>query len=309
MNGGAMLGHARVKVEGATRTACAILLHDSILIVIDKDKYLYTADDSKDMNRHNVIDPRCLGLEKNCKLFSGATGSAFSKLAIFFDYQVYEKGEIIQAQDKRIDFLFFILKGSCGVTRSLPFIVKTQYEKSTMVACADPASFVPIPKTKELQYEEKLTWVTLSTQDNLGTYDYFSHLPIKEGAALLSSSEKPIHTALEQDKESIYRYRLLRGSDYTISAASDNCLLARIAMEDLMDIASAPLLLALLDTCPLMRYSMAELQEQYLQDRAWEKMKKSTVDGVVGQIRNDQAETKKRLQREGVMRAASFLQK
>jgi hypothetical protein len=256
-------------------------------LAIDKDKYLTTADYSKDMSRQDAIDFRCLPLENNCKLFTSPGLSFFSKLALFFDLQTYGKGEVIQEQEKRINYFFFILKGTCSVHRTVPFIVKTQYEKSTYIACADPTSFVPIPKTKEQQYEEKLTWVTVSTQDDLGMFDYFPHLPIKEGATLLTFAEKPIISALEEDKESIYRYNLLRGSDFTITASSDNCFLARIAMEDLMDIASGPLLRAMVDTCPLIRYSMAELQKQYLQDRAWETYRKDTVDSVVDQIRTN----------------------
>lgn len=36
MNSGSMIGQARAKVEGATRTACAVMARDCVLLAVDK---------------------------------------------------------------------------------------------------------------------------------------------------------------------------------------------------------------------------------------------------------------------------------
>lgn len=40
MKPGAIFGHARIKVDGATRSACATLLQDSVILTIDREYFM-----------------------------------------------------------------------------------------------------------------------------------------------------------------------------------------------------------------------------------------------------------------------------
>ena len=88
----------------------------------------------------------------------------FSKIGVFFEYQVWEKGDVIQMPNKQIDYLYWIISGECRVSRQLPYISKTAMGR-TVYRPFDPKDEFFAIKTHE--FEEKMVDFEVETQENL----------------------------------------------------------------------------------------------------------------------------------------------
>ena len=215
-----------------------------------------------------AIDPRVLKLQKLSPFFHEMP-QLFSKMAVFFEYQSWDKGDIIQEQGKQIDNLYWIVDGTCKVSRRIPFIVRTHYGKVSYNPYTPGEPFVT-PATRDGGLEEKLVEVQLQTQENLEEGHWFSYIPL---------APKRIQN-FHFEKEDIYRYRVLYQSEYVV-AADSKVNTVKITFEDFMDISNAAVIKTLDEKSDLHRFDLRMLQNQYLDQRAWDNLKKTVVDEIV----------------------------
>lgn len=220
----------------------------------------YLGKDTKE-----VVDPRILKLKVDSKFFLESP-AFFTKIALFFEIQTWEKGDVIQGQNNPIDNFFWIIEGSCSVSRDVPFVSKTLYGKTSFIAYNPGDHFTPI---KNADGEEKMVSFELQTQENLEVGDWFPYIPLP-----VKSFQR------EFEKEDIFKYRLFNNSEYTVTAMG-KVSTVRIGFDDFMDLAPKATIESLEEMSSLHRFDLRMLQNQYLEQRAWENMKKTVVSGIV----------------------------
>jgi len=239
------------------------------------DDYLRSGAGDKSSLRINMIDPRAFKIEKT-QLFT-AIPSFFQKVAIFFEFSVWEQDEVIQSQDNPTDHFYWIIQGSCIITKRIPFINQTVLGHTTLRALdSETETFTPI---KTSDREERIDYITLKTHDNLEIGDHFPYIPLDARAA----SEFAIK------KEDVYIHRMKSGCEYSVVAASPKVMTASINFADFMDIASTNVIRAMIDTSKITRFPLKILQEQYLSQRAWDAHKKNTISALVKERDVDRA--------------------
>jgi hypothetical protein len=214
-----------------------------------------------------MIDSRAYKIEKT--QFFTNTPSFFQKVAIFFEFSVWEQDEVIQEQDKPADHFYWIIQGSCMVSKRIPFVTQSLLGHTTLRAF-DPATenFTPL---KTSDREEKIDYITLKTHENLEIGDHFPYIPLDAVAA----------SQFNIKKEDVYINRLKSGCEYSVVANSAKVITASVNFADFMDIASASVIKAMIDTCKITRFPLKILQEQYLNQRAWDIHKKNTINAIV----------------------------
>ena len=263
---GSMFGHARIKVAGATRTACAATASETWMLTVDRGFECLILDDfmstSKKGNADSFIDSRAnsisgLGILAQMPEF-------FKKIAVFFHFQSYERGEIIQAANEKIDRISFVISGSCKVTVVIPLIAQSNYDKVILKPC-------PVRKSEFVNSGlEKCEEVEVETQSSLIPGDWIPYIPLARSE--IASGK--------WTKETIFLHRFKNLSECQVTAA-DKVVMASVPFEDFMDLALDDTLKKFLDNTVINRYPIEELQAQYLSQNAWEEHKKQTVQDII----------------------------
>ncbi|KAJ3303215.1 hypothetical protein HDV03_004124 [Kappamyces sp. JEL0829] len=256
LQGGHMLGHARAKIDGATRSACAVAATDVVLLRVDKGEFMrLLAGPSKESVRLTTVDERAFVLERS-PVFA-AHPELFKKISVFLEFSVWEKDEPILAQGDTINNFFWIVSGSCQVFKSLPFCCQ-QTAPGKSVVRSYGAGDVVGP-------DDKIVDIQMTTQDALAVGDWFPYVPIDLDDAMHFTDEK----------DAVYRYRIKHGSEYSVVADS-TVITASVDFADFMFLASPAVVKTMIEQPRVFRYDTRHLQQAYLDLRAWEEHKKQT---------------------------------
>ena len=257
-----MMGHARAKVNGATRSACAVASGPITLLIIERDDYIYfLSGGSRDLIRQNLIDPRSFILEKQAALFV-ENPEFFKKISIFFEFNVWSKDEIIVDQGSTINDFFWIVQGSCSTSKNMSFLSQTNQASKTMMKIFEADDVIGPDRC--------VVDVQVSTQDQLQVGDWFPYVPFNK-------EEREIFT---DQKDLIYRDRVVNGCEYQIKADS-KCITASVNFADFLFLASPTILQHMIQNSSVTKYDSRQLQDEYLKQRAWGEHKKDTIEKLV----------------------------
>jgi hypothetical protein len=213
----------------------------------------------------SAIDPRALLISK-MGVFKHDP-EFFKRIAIFFQFTQYEKGEIIIPGNQKIDKIGFVIKGSCNVTSILPFIAKRNYEKTIL----QPTAILAKSEFKQTETEKYVT-AEVETQSTIHEGDWIPYIPVdKESVKNLTWKKENIY---------IYRYRNLCECQIT---AADQVIIASVPFEDFMSLAKESTIRVFIENPCVQRFLLPELQAQYLAQIAWDDHKKTIVDDLMEQ--------------------------
>lgn len=199
--------------------------------------------------------------------FFASNQSYFQKIAPFFIFQVWDKGDVIQDQDKCIDDIFWIVDGSCSISRRIPFIAKTHYGRTSYQAYTPGDPFTP---TKTADLDEKITHIQLQTQENIDAGDWFSYLPMP--------IKKIQHNEFE--KELLFKNRIISPCEYIITADSSKVSTVKLSFEDVIDFASKDVIKSLDADCSIHRFDLKLLQSQFLDQKAYQSFKRNILNEI-----------------------------
>ncbi|KAJ3371633.1 hypothetical protein HDU91_005088 [Kappamyces sp. JEL0680] len=256
---GSTFGNDRLSVdENGNRSAMAMVTQDSILLSIQRSRFL---EFTQGLGYH----PK-LHLLESMSIFAKMP-ELFDKLSRFFVVSDFKVDDVLATEGKVLSRVSWILLGDVSVTQKVPILVRTEGLKTVQVAYKDGHVLKP---------NEKITHLQLATQ-TAGSGAHFPLLPV-----LGSNAETIKYLGGDYMEKAAYEGVFHDGckgpdkveilSPYTIICKT-NAVVASIPIPDLVQLVPKESLYDLVFIPTIHHFPIAQLQTQYLDERAWMKHK------------------------------------
>lgn len=192
----------------------------------------------------------------------------------FFKLFTFEKGELIQAENEQLLSLHWLVKGSCRVVKTVPFILqKTQIGRkisALLRECTDDEILGPGETSKPHQ-------LTIHSLDEGSFFPPIPNIPgySPEEYELLFNDKSEFVKFFEELKPEDLR----TWSQVSVIATS-KCTIASIQLKDFMALAPVPLIKEMMQSPSVASFSLQEIQQAYLQKNNWQSHRKSVVNDL-----------------------------